>query len=211
MNGSDFVGLARIYDSQNRVVFDLFSLTGLLTTGQVFLPKGTYRIEAQSLTSATINFSLTLFGVSDPIGTPTTDPSTDPSGGSDAAPAAPAQPGYHGRHAPRPRPRPRPRPPAGRPDDRDRDHDHDHDHDVDRFDDPDDDHDDDDHGHDRDDDHDHGHGPDLDRLVQAGWPPGLTRSVRSNVQALARNTRSPHRGPARGPAPPPRVACYWTP
>jgi Matrixin len=81
VNGTDFVGLARIYDSQNRIVFDLFSLTGLLSTGQVFLPRGQYRIQTQSLTGATINFSLTLFGVTDPIGTSPTDPTGDPAGG----------------------------------------------------------------------------------------------------------------------------------
>ena len=81
VNGSDFVGLTRIYDSQNRVVFNLFSLTGLLSTGQVFLPRGVYRIQAQSLTAATITFSLTLFGVTDPIGTAPTDPTGTPSGG----------------------------------------------------------------------------------------------------------------------------------
>jgi Matrixin len=81
VNGFDFVGLARIYDSQNRVVFSLFSLTGLLSTGQVFLPRGVYKIQAQSLTGATINFGLTLFGVTDPIGTAPTDPTGTPSGG----------------------------------------------------------------------------------------------------------------------------------
>lgn len=81
VNGNDYVGLVRISDDQDRIVLNLFSLTGLLSTGQVFLPRGQYRIQTQSLTGATINFSLTLFGVTDPIGTSPTDPTGDPAGG----------------------------------------------------------------------------------------------------------------------------------
>jgi hypothetical protein len=92
VSGADFVGLARILDYKNRVVFDLYSLTGVLSTGQVFLPKGVYRIETASLTSATINFSLTLFGVTDPIGTDPTDTTGDPYGGGSQPPPPPPPP-----------------------------------------------------------------------------------------------------------------------
>jgi hypothetical protein len=78
-NGADMLSLVRIYDSQNRIVFEMYSITELLSTGQVFLNRGVYRIEVQSLTSASINFSLTLFGVTDPIGPEPTDPTGDPS------------------------------------------------------------------------------------------------------------------------------------
>ena len=49
-NGTDMVSLVRIYDSQNRIVFELYSITEILSTGQVFLNRGVYRIEVQSLT-----------------------------------------------------------------------------------------------------------------------------------------------------------------
>ena len=92
VSGPDFIGLARIFDYKNRVVFELYSLTGVLSTGQVFLPKGVYRIQAASLTSATINFSLTLFGVTDPIGTDPTDTTGNPSGGGETPPSPPPPP-----------------------------------------------------------------------------------------------------------------------
>lgn len=79
-NGADMLSLVRIYDSQNRIVFEMFSITELLSTGQVFLNRGVYRIEVQSLTAAVTNFSLTLFGVTDPIGSESTDPTSDPAG-----------------------------------------------------------------------------------------------------------------------------------
>jgi hypothetical protein len=46
----------------------------------VFLVRGVYRIEVQNLTANAFNFSLTLFGVSDPIGASSTDPTADPAG-----------------------------------------------------------------------------------------------------------------------------------
>ena len=66
-NGTNSVALVRIYDSQNRVVFELFGQTGLLTTAHVFLSRGVYRTEVQTIGWNSINFSLTMFGVSDPI------------------------------------------------------------------------------------------------------------------------------------------------
>jgi hypothetical protein len=91
-NGTDFIGLVRIYDYLNRVKFELFSLTGLLSTGHVFLPRGSYRVEARNLTGAAIAFSLTMFGITDPEGTPSTDPSTDPTGGGNDPPPPPPPP-----------------------------------------------------------------------------------------------------------------------
>jgi hypothetical protein len=89
-NGSDFVGLVRIYDYLNRVKFEQFSLTGILSTGHVFLARGVYRIEVQSLTGAAIAFNLSAFALTDPeLGDPT-DTSTDPSGG--PAPSPPPDP-----------------------------------------------------------------------------------------------------------------------
>ncbi len=88
-SGADMVSLVRIYDSQNRIVFELYSITELLSTGQVFLNRGVYRIEVQSLTSASINFSLTLFGVTDPTGSSPTDPTGDPAGDPNNPPPPP--------------------------------------------------------------------------------------------------------------------------
>ena len=88
-NGSDFVGQVRIYNAQNQVVFDLLSLTGLLSTGQVYLPAGAYRVEVRALTAATINFNLTMFGVTDPEGTSPTDPTGSPYGGGGSVPLPP--------------------------------------------------------------------------------------------------------------------------
>src|SRR5262249_32272306 len=65
-NGSDYVGQVRIYNAQNQVVANLLSLTGILSTTQVYLPRGSYQVEVRALTAATINFDLTLFGVTDP-------------------------------------------------------------------------------------------------------------------------------------------------
>src|SRR5262249_28816809 len=88
-NGSDFVGRVRVFNSNNQVVFDLLSLTGGLSTGQVYLPQGAYRVEIRALTAATINFSLTMFGTTDPEGTSPYDPTGDPSGGGGSAPLPP--------------------------------------------------------------------------------------------------------------------------
>jgi Matrixin len=77
-NGNDTFSLVRLYDSQNRVVFELYSQTGVLSTGHVFLKRGLYRVEVQRL-GGSIDFSLTMFGVTDPIAIG----ATDPSGGDD--------------------------------------------------------------------------------------------------------------------------------
>jgi hypothetical protein len=66
-NGTNTVALVRIYDSQNRVVFELFGQTGILTTAHVFLGRGIYSVAVQTLSGNSIDFSLTMFGVSDPI------------------------------------------------------------------------------------------------------------------------------------------------
>jgi hypothetical protein len=88
-NGTDFVGLVRIYDYLNRVKFELFSLTGILSTGHVFLGRGSYRVEVKSLVPSAVTFKLTLFGVTDPEGTnPGGDP-TDPTGGTGDPPPPP--------------------------------------------------------------------------------------------------------------------------
>jgi hypothetical protein len=70
----------RIYDSQNRVVFQLYGQTGMLTTAHVFLGRGVYRTEVQTLDGNSIDFSLTMFGVSDPIGIIATTPPGDTGG-----------------------------------------------------------------------------------------------------------------------------------
>jgi hypothetical protein len=80
-SGSDYVGQVRVFNANNQVVFDLLSLTGILSTGQVYLPYGAYRVEVRALTAATINFKLTMFGVTDPEGTSPYDPTGDPAGG----------------------------------------------------------------------------------------------------------------------------------
>jgi hypothetical protein len=91
-NGTDFVGLVRIYDWQNRVKFELFSLTGILSTGHVFLARGVYRIEVQSLTNSAITFNLSAFGLTDPEGTDPTNPYNDPSGAPGNPPPPPPPP-----------------------------------------------------------------------------------------------------------------------
>jgi hypothetical protein len=87
--GSDFVGQVRVYNAQNQVVFDLLSLTGILSTGQVYLPYGAYRVEVRALTAAAINFKLTMFGVTDPEGTSPSDGSDPGSGGGAPLPPPP--------------------------------------------------------------------------------------------------------------------------
>jgi Matrixin len=79
-NGTNAVALVRIYDSQNRVVFQLYGQTGMLTTAHVFLGRGVYRTEVQTLDGISIDFSLTMFGVSDPIGIIATTPPGDTGG-----------------------------------------------------------------------------------------------------------------------------------
>jgi Matrixin len=91
-NGSDFVGEVRLYNADNQVVFDLLSLTGLLSTGQVYLPRGAYTVEIRALTAATINFNLSMFGVTDPEGTSPTDPTGAPTGGGGAPLPPPPDP-----------------------------------------------------------------------------------------------------------------------
>ena len=204
VSGADFVGLARIFDYQNRPVFDLYSLTGVLSTGQVFLPRGVYRIQAASLTSATINFSLTLFGVTDPIGSDPTDPGSDPYGGGGSPPPPPplARTGRR-RHAA-----------AAAPDDRRPDHDDDH-H---RLDNRDDDHDDDEGGLDNPDDDDRDQdgrrGRNDDRTRQGGVD--RHRLVLDRVRlSFSTSPASGGGGPNRmiplvrpcPPDSPPRVAC----
>jgi hypothetical protein len=77
---TDTISRVRVYDAQNQVVFELYSLSGQDETAQVFLARGTYRIEVTNLTMTNFSFSLTVFGVSDPIGSKSTDPTLDPSG-----------------------------------------------------------------------------------------------------------------------------------
>jgi hypothetical protein len=77
-SGVDAISRVRIYDLQNQVVFERYSLSGQDDTAQVFLGRGTYRIEVKNLTMAFFDFSLTIFGVSDPIGSKSTDPTLDP-------------------------------------------------------------------------------------------------------------------------------------
>ena len=74
------VSRVRIYDSLNQVIFERYSLSGEDETAQVFLVRGTYRIEVTNLTMSYLDFSLTVFGVSDPIGSRSTDPTLDPAG-----------------------------------------------------------------------------------------------------------------------------------
>lgn len=76
--GADAISRVRIYDALNQVVFERFSLSGQDDTAQVFLGRGVYRIEVKNLTMAYFDFSLTIFGVSDPIGSKSTDPTLDP-------------------------------------------------------------------------------------------------------------------------------------
>ena len=72
-SGTDTFALVHIYDSQNREVFELFTAqTGVLSTGHVFLRRGIYRVEIQRLGSS-IDLSLSMFGVTDPIGAPVGD------------------------------------------------------------------------------------------------------------------------------------------
>jgi Matrixin len=66
-NGTNSVAVVRIYDSQNQLVFELFGQTGILTTAHVFLRRGIYTTVVQTLDGNPIDFSLSLFGVSDPI------------------------------------------------------------------------------------------------------------------------------------------------
>jgi hypothetical protein len=77
-NGVDAVSRVRIYDSLNQVVFERYSRSGQDDTAQVFLGRGIYRIEVKNLTMSYFDFSLTIFGVSDPIGSKSTDPTLDP-------------------------------------------------------------------------------------------------------------------------------------
>lgn len=80
-DNANTISLVRIYDAQNQVVFQLYSISGQQSTGQVFLARGQYRIEVQNLTTSDFAFSLTIFGVTDPIGSSSTDPTgipTDP-------------------------------------------------------------------------------------------------------------------------------------
>jgi hypothetical protein len=91
-SGSDYVGRVRVYNSQNQVVFDLLTLTGVLSTGQVYLPRGAYRVDVGSLTAATINFNLTMFGTTDPEGTSPTDPTGNPASGGGAPLPPPPDP-----------------------------------------------------------------------------------------------------------------------
>jgi len=72
-NGTNTFAIVRIYDAQNREVFELYSQTGILSTGHVFLGRGVYRVDVRTLDGSPIDFSLTLFGVSDPIGAIATD------------------------------------------------------------------------------------------------------------------------------------------
>lgn len=78
--GADAISRVRIYNSLNQVVFERFSLSGQDDTAQVFLGRGYYRVEVKNLTTANFDFSLTIFGVSDPIGSRSTDPTLDPAG-----------------------------------------------------------------------------------------------------------------------------------
>jgi hypothetical protein len=91
-NGSDYVGRVRVLNAQNQVVFDLLTLTGILSTGQVFLPRGSYRVQVGSLTAATINFNLTMFGTTDPEGTSPTDSTGNPGSGGGAPLPPPPDP-----------------------------------------------------------------------------------------------------------------------
>ena len=77
-SGTNTFSQVRIYDSLNRVVFELYSQTGTLTTGHVFLRRGLYTVEIQTV-GGPIDYSLTIFGVTDPIGA-----IMDGTGGSDS-------------------------------------------------------------------------------------------------------------------------------
>jgi hypothetical protein len=72
-NGTNTYSQVRIYDSLNRVAFELYSQTGVLTTGHVFLRRGLYRVEVVTIGDS-IDYSLTMFGVTDPIATPGANP-----------------------------------------------------------------------------------------------------------------------------------------
>jgi len=76
-NGTSTFSQVRIYDAMHRVVFELYSQTGVLSTGHVFLRRGLYKVEVRTV-GGSIDYSLTIFGVTDPIGA-----ITDGTGGSD--------------------------------------------------------------------------------------------------------------------------------
>jgi len=78
--GAGSIIQVRIYDSLNQVVFEHSSVSGQDDTAQVFLVRGMYRIEVKNLSMSYLDFSLTVFGVSDPIGSKSTDPTLNPAG-----------------------------------------------------------------------------------------------------------------------------------
>lgn len=88
-DGADTVGLLRIYDSQNRLVFELYSQTGSMSTGHAYLRRGLYRVEVRTLDGSPVDFAMTMWGVSDPIGATPTDPTGDPNDSGDVLPPPP--------------------------------------------------------------------------------------------------------------------------
>jgi hypothetical protein len=80
-----------IYNSQNQVAFRLVVRNGQLDSGTVFLKRGSYRVEVKATGTSVpwLGFSLQMYGLTDAEGATTTDPSGDPTGGTDPLPPPP--------------------------------------------------------------------------------------------------------------------------